>query len=331
MGIFINEFADPPFTWGDNEYAGTGSDTTKDLVEDKYSRTMLAADNLLLVCYTAMEDMDTAIVEFAERVVTVPTLTTPSLPGTNPTAPSIADDSAVFTATLSRLLTDLVSGARGVDAAVEAEIWARGDARFTLQEEADQLEIEQYFSSRGFELPTGAVTGKLQEHLNERARNRLEFNGKIMIEQAELAQKNSQFAITAATNIKNTLLGAATEVYSTQVTDVNNQRMQVIELFKTEVAKAQLTVQAQIAEIETALGGYTAVQSLRERVANAKANLGMQGYASAVGSVNMNASLSHQTGRQESESYNHSENRQISYSRDIGLSESHNFEEDPSV
>jgi len=146
-----------------------------------------------------------------------------------------------------------------------------------------------------------------------------------------LESRNSQFAITAATNIKNTLLGAATEVYSTQVTDVNNQRMQVIELFKAEVAKAQLTVQAQIAEIETALGGYTAVQSLRERVANAKADLGMQGYASAVGSVNMNASLSHQTGRQESESYNHSENRQISYSRDIGLSESHNFEEDPSV
>lgn len=329
MGIFIDEFADPPFEWGEDAYPGTGGEETKALVEDKYDRTMASADELLLTALTSMEEMSQALDDFGERVVTVPTLTTPSLPGSTITVPTIPDDATAFSAMLSRLVTDLVSGATGLDATVEAEIWAREDARLTAQEEKSQLELEQYFSTKAFDLPTGAYAGVYQEFLNTKDKNRLDFNGKIAIEQAELAQKNSQFAISTAMQIKQVLLPAAVSLYGEQTSNQHNLRMQTIELFKAEISKAQLTIQARIAEIETELGGFTAVQSLKERIASTKGNISMQGYASAVGSVNMNASVSHQTGRQQSESFNHSENRQVGYSKDVSFSENHSYEEEP--
>lgn len=111
-------------------------------------------------------------------------------------------NSPLFTAILTRLITDLQSGATGLDPIVEQEIFDRALSRQTIEFDKTQQEIEQYFAARGFDLPPGAMAGRLQEQSSERARNVLDMNGKIMIEQAELAQKNSQFSMQLAKDLE---------------------------------------------------------------------------------------------------------------------------------
>jgi len=146
----------------------------------------------------------------APTLITIPTIDLSDLEPSNlPT--EITDilswansnyDETLFTALLTRLITDLTSGATGLDPTVEQEIFDRALSRQTIEFDKTQQEIEQYFATRGFDLPTGAMAGRLQEQASEQARNVLDLNGKIMIEQAELAQKNSQFALGLAKDLE---------------------------------------------------------------------------------------------------------------------------------
>jgi len=120
-------------------------------------------------------------------------------------------DNSIYTPLFNRLITDLQSGASGIGGTVEQEIYDRAQARQNIEEDKQQAEIEEYFSSTGFDLPTGAMAARLQEHANGRAMRSLDLNGKIIIEQADLAQKNSQFVIEAARNLEAVLRDYATK------------------------------------------------------------------------------------------------------------------------
>jgi len=109
---------------------------------------------------------------------------------------------SLYTPLFNRLIADLQSGATGLDSTVEQEIYDRALARQVIEDDKAQQQVEDYFTTRGFPLPTGAMAGRLQEQTNEQARRTLEINGKIMIEQAQLAQNNSQFAIQMANNLE---------------------------------------------------------------------------------------------------------------------------------
>lgn len=111
----------------------------------------------------------------------------------------------VYSDLLTRVLTDLQTGATGLDPTVEQEIFDRAIARQSIESDKKQQEIEEYFASRGFDLPPGAMAGRLQEQTNEVLRNTNDLNGKILIEQAELAQKNSQFIIGLAKDMESLL------------------------------------------------------------------------------------------------------------------------------
>jgi len=111
-------------------------------------------------------------------------------------------DTTLFTPLLARIINDLQTGATGLNTTVEQEIFDRARARQTIEFNKTQTEIEDYFAVRGFDLPPGAMAGRLQEQASEQARNLLDLNGKIMIEQAELAQKNSQFILGLAKDLE---------------------------------------------------------------------------------------------------------------------------------
>lgn len=113
-----------------------------------------------------------------------------------------AHDTTLFTEVMTRLMADLQSGATGLDATVEAEIFSRALARQAVENDKTYTEIENYFASRGFDLPMGAMAGRLAEAAADIARTNADLNGKIMIEQAELAQKNSQFIIKASADFE---------------------------------------------------------------------------------------------------------------------------------
>ena len=113
------------------------------------------------------------------------------------------------TAYQSQLLTDLKAalldyvqnGGTGLSSDVEDAIWARARARKDLLNEKVYDEALNFFAARGFTLPPGALSGRLTEALQEQTRADAHINYEVMIEQARLAQKNTQFTITSSVQL----------------------------------------------------------------------------------------------------------------------------------
>jgi len=279
MGTFVDKVPTEPFAYGTEVYSGTGSEDAKSLVTAKFNNSLENSELMLDKLLGA--DGNSGYLGQLNTLLSGPL-----------TWAEVSPDNSVFPTLLSRLLTDLSSGATGLDATVEAEIIARAQARQDVLDDKQEQETLEFFSSRGFERPTGAMQAAIAELANERARNRTELNGKTMIMQAELAQKNSQFIIGMAKEFESILREFANKV---------NDR---------------------------ALNYATAIAGLREKIAEAMANIGMQSVASWAGSFHANAGLSHSTGRHQSESHSHSESRSASFSVGNSLSESHQYKEE---
>lgn len=470
MGTFVDEVPQVPFEWGDEVYSGLGSDTTKDLVEQKVTSSLATADQMLTKLLGSdgnsgyLGNLNAIITDFSipalpDFTVDIPTISVPSLSRPTPdlsgldldfptfdtappsmlTIPTIdlsdlapADlpdevaaavnwvdsvhDTTLYAQVLARIVADLQSGARGVDPTVEQEIYDRAAARQDLIDEKAEVETLQFFAARGWEIPPLAMSAKLQEVSNESARNRTELNGKILIEQADLAQKNSQFIIGAAKDLESVLreftaktadrsldyakavaanaialytqrvnayiaaaeankayvetqvenlkgvveynkglvaaFASQAEAYNTIVEAKAKNNEAVTSVYESEVkgyaaeteaisAAGQLTVseyqlklqngelmlRAAIAEVEAIVKAFEAESNLKEKVAADMASIASQTVASAYGSVNANIGLSHSTGRDQSESFNHSESRGVDYNLSQSLGESHLFDE----
>jgi len=275
MGTFVDRVPTTPFTFGTLSIAGTGSEETKTLVEAKFNNSLENSELMLerLIgtggYLAALQALIDGPIEWTE----------------------VSPDNSVFPTLLARLLTDLADGATGVSAAVEQAYIDRAQARQDIIDDKQEQEALEFFSARGFTLPTGAMQGAIAELANERSRNRTDLTEKTLIMQAELAQKNSQFIIGMAKDLEQMLRNFANDV---------NKR---------------------------ALDYATAIAGLREKIAEAMANIGMQSVASWAGSFHASAGLSHSTGVSRSESFGHSESRQVGFSIGNSLSEGHTYKE----
>ena len=85
----------------------------------------------------------------------------------------------------------------GIPSGVEEAIYLRGLDRLTDQIENDHEQALSYFSSKGHDLPPGALSGRLLEANAQAARQTLDHSQTVMIQAFELAQKNNQFIIDA--------------------------------------------------------------------------------------------------------------------------------------
>jgi hypothetical protein len=119
--------------------------------------------------------------------------------------------STVFTELLAKLLAYSQEGSTGLAPDVEQALIDRAQARQDLVDEKLERETLEFFASRGFELPTGAEDGATAYLAAERARNRTDLNEKVLIEQAELAQKNSQFILSTMRELEAVLRDYATK------------------------------------------------------------------------------------------------------------------------
>ncbi|MCE7740238.1 MAG: hypothetical protein GPJ50_12760, partial [Candidatus Heimdallarchaeota archaeon] len=134
-----------------------------------------------------------------------PSITLPTFEGVVPTEvwnlpasfsysePSYSSD--VWADLLSKVLNDIRNGGTGLGAIVEEELYDRALARQETENERLYQETEDYFEARGHDLPPGALAGRLFEAGREISRSNTRLNAEIMINQAELAQKNTQFMV----------------------------------------------------------------------------------------------------------------------------------------
>lgn len=137
----------------------------------------------------------------------------------------------------AKLITKLEAEGTGLGAEVEEMIWDRMLKRQETKNAEMYFEAENYFASRGFTLPPGALSGKLNEISIEIARNNTTTNNDIAVEQARLAQTNTHFLLS--------------ESWKAIVGTIENEANSIVALNKTKYDKylAQLeSVKTQISQ-----------------------------------------------------------------------------------
>jgi hypothetical protein len=163
------------------------------------------------------------------------------LPGT-----SIATAKDLF---IQRVNERLLNGSTGLNTVVEQAMWDRARSRQETASQKLYTETETYFSSRGFNLPTGAMSGRLTEVAIEIARNDSYLNTDILTEQAKLAQTNEQFMLKDAfLNVLNT-----ENMYAENILRTNKN---TVDVFVAKVEEYKNAIYGQVARIENVTKVY---------------------------------------------------------------------------
>lgn len=102
---------------------------------------------------------------------------------------------------LDRLEHDVANGGTGLDPEVEQALWDRNQNRLSDDLRDEYEEKERYFAARGYSMPPGALNAALSRLDREHTRRKTELAKDIAVSQAELAQKNTQFALEHGTKV----------------------------------------------------------------------------------------------------------------------------------
>lgn len=151
---------------------------------------------------------------------------------------------------IAKLQTMLSDGVTGLDETVEELLWERARQRQELQNIAQYDEANQYFSSRGYVLPPGALAGRLAEISVEIERNNANINNDITVEQARLAQANTHFMLEKGALI-------VMEEMKTSMDAVLKQNEKMIQSYSLSVEKFKQDMAVEIAEMESTAKVYS--------------------------------------------------------------------------
>ena len=177
-------------------------------------------------------------------------------------------ESDIWADLLAKVLHNIRNGGTGLDAQVEGDIYWQHLNR-TLDEN-DKLiqQASNYWSARGFTLPPGMLSAKINEINAQISRNNLSASKDITISQAELAQKNTHFFIDKGVQLEgmlreffiqqvNATLQAqraiaenAIAIYDAAIRKYNY----FLEEFKTYLAKYDAEIRLELAKIEVFKG-----------------------------------------------------------------------------
>lgn len=141
-------------------------------------------------------------------IPTLPTLDTPDFDAEVPTfsilapEPVIQWQEPVYTSDIKdavgAVIQEMLDGGTGLPSDVEQALWDRARAREdSAAAGAVETAIEEW-AARGFIVPTGLLNKQVQVAREDAARKINGLSRDIAIEQANLEQKNRQFAVTAA-------------------------------------------------------------------------------------------------------------------------------------
>jgi len=143
----------------------------------------------------------------------VPAIDTSGLVGaTDPTAidatlmwSESAYSSDIYADLLARIVNDLQAGATGLDANVEQAIYDRARLRQQADRLAEYNRINNAAEELHFQMPSGVLLSGLVDYSIGAARQDADIENQIIVTQADLAQKNSQFIIQQAITLEQTL------------------------------------------------------------------------------------------------------------------------------
>lgn len=210
--------------------------------------------------------------------ISIPALTPPNFPvfdGTRPQTDLLPPDisftyneqpyqSEIMTPLIAKILNRLNNGGTGLDPDVEAALWARARDRQELENVRKYNEAETFFAARGWNIPPGALSGRLMEILKEIGRSNEQLNYEITIEQAKLANENERFNITSALQFEQqwiqasnaiaqrsfeaarATVSAAVEIFTARVSHFNT----MMEAYKTDASIYESKLRAEVSKLE---------------------------------------------------------------------------------
>jgi len=140
------------------------------------------------------------------NTITIPTITIPTYTLVAPTD-ELSYNEAVYQSDLQDALkvaleAFIADGGTGLGSTIEDALWARAQAKQDILNERVYDEANEFFSSRGYTIPPGALGGRLTEALAEQTRASAQLLYEIYIEQAKLARAQSEYTMTAAINLE---------------------------------------------------------------------------------------------------------------------------------
>lgn len=158
-------------------------------------------------------------------------------------------NSEIWDTFLSKVLYNLRNGGTGLAPDIEQAIFDR--AKYRLQIERDNLlvQAENYFSSKGFNLPPGAVAQRVLMASVEMFRADNDLNEKIAIEQAELAQKNEHFILELALKAEMVLREFFNFCENRLLEAAKTTVLMGIEILRSHISRQQLYLEVYKAEL----------------------------------------------------------------------------------
>jgi len=135
----------------------------------------------------------------------------------------------------TKLYNDVVNGGTGLDPSVEQDIWDRALSRLNIEENKAYQQVLNNWAAWNNDMPDGILSGSLQEVLAESGRNKLDLNRDVAYKQADLAQNNTQFAITSGLVDEKQLMDFTNQI-NNRAFEVAKARVQsVIDAFNIKV------------------------------------------------------------------------------------------------
>jgi len=174
-------------------------------------------------------------------------------------------DSELLQAVNTKLLDDIQNGTAGLPEVIEQQFYDRASNREVDAGRKAKQDAADEFASRGFSLPPGALTRRMQEINQDVLSKQSTLSREVYINQAERALQQMQFALTTAVQYEGQLMGYANNV-AQRAFDAQKAIMDAsIAVFNANVAHYNSQVQAYL--------GYAQVFKTRIEAENAKLDL----------------------------------------------------------
>jgi len=126
---------------------------------------------------------------------------------------------------IERQLSTYLQGGSGFSSSVEQAIYERSKSKQNAEAARVRQSVLNDMSARGFTLPSGALLSAEQQARQAGADNNAAASREIVVMQAELEQKNLQFAVTTSVALRSAMLNA-TLSYLQNITQLNSHALE---------------------------------------------------------------------------------------------------------
>lgn len=152
-------------------------------------------------------------------------------------------ESELLNATYNELKDRVLNGGTGLNPVVEQAIWDRARNREDINAKRSRLEVLRTEAARGFVRPSGSSLAALDTLAQETQNKVSDLSREISIKQAELEQRNIEFALQQAISLENLLIQNNNNVLN-RAFDMQKQiQMLSIEIYKVQLQKFQIELE----------------------------------------------------------------------------------------